>query len=83
MFVIYAIYNKQAGKLYIGQTEDLNSRIDEHNKHIFKGYTSRFQGLWELIYEESTATRSEALAREKQLKSFRGREFIKKYILNK
>lgn len=80
MFVIYAVYNKQANKFYIGQTEYLARRINEHNSHTYQGYTSRFQGLWELIYQESAANRSEALAREKQLKSFRGRQFIKQQI---
>lgn len=80
MFVVYAIYNRECNKFYIGQTSNLRKRISEHNEHIFKGYTSRFQGLWELIYSESVANRSEAMIREKQLKSFRGREFIKQHI---
>ena len=80
MFYVYAIYNKHANKIYIGQTENVDHRLKEHNEHKYNGYTSRFQGLWELIYKESVATRSEALKREKQLKSFRGREFIKKHI---
>lgn len=63
--VVYAIYNKQADKIYIGQTIDIKKRLLEHNEHTFKGYTSRFQGLWELIYSESVANRSEALMREK------------------
>lgn len=80
MYVIYAVYNKEAGKFYIGQTRDIQERIRLHDDRIFKSYTSRFPGKWELIYEESVATRLEALKREKQLKSFRGREFIKTYI---
>jgi putative endonuclease len=80
MFTVYAIYNKQADKYYIGQTSDIVNRLRLHNSNTFKGYTSRFQGEWELIYNESVATRSEALAREKQLKSYRGREYIKTHI---
>ncbi|MFA6429190.1 MAG: GIY-YIG nuclease family protein [Patescibacteria group bacterium] len=80
MFFVYAIYNRQAKKLYIGQTENLESRIEMHNKHVFAGYTARFSGEWELIYQEIVVSRAEALKREKQLKSFRGREFVKKYI---
>ena len=80
MFTVYAIYNREVGKLYIGQTVNLPYRMYLHNTHAFKGYTSRFKGRWELIYEESTATRSEALQREKQLKSYRGREFVKARI---
>jgi len=80
MYWVYAIYNRLAGKFYIGQTEDLRMRLRIHNTHSLGGYTARFPGEWELIYKESVATRSEALKREKQLKSYRGREFIKKHI---
>lgn len=80
MYTVYAIYNEQAGKIYIGQTGNIEERIRLHNTHEFKGYTARFQGEWKLIYQESVSTRTEALKREKQLKSFRGREFIKSHI---
>lgn len=80
MYVVYAIYNRLLDKVYIGQTSDIYKRIKEHNLHTFAGFTSRFEGKWELIFKESIATRSEALKREKQLKSYRGREFIKTHI---
>lgn len=80
MYDVYTIYNLKNDKIYIGQTEDLQLRLDLHNKKTFKGYTSRFDGEWQLIYREEVATRQEALKREKQLKSFRGREFVKKFI---
>lgn len=80
MYTIYAIYNENAKKFYIGQTQDLVERLRLHNDHTFKSYTSRFPGDWKLIYKESLSTRPEALKREKQLKSYRGREFIKSYL---
>ncbi len=80
MFCVYAIYNKEFEKYYIGQTHSIDKRLLEHNNHTFKSYTSRFPGKWELIYKESVATRSEALLREKQLKSGNGRAFIKSLI---
>lgn len=81
MFYVYAIYNSKHNKIYIGQTDDLQVRIKlHHNKTFNDSYTSRFDGEWQLIYNEKVATRHEALLREKQLKSFRGREFVKKYI---
>jgi putative endonuclease len=80
MYHVYAIYNAQAKKFYIGQTEDLDKRLQEHNNHLLGGYTARFDGEWQLIYKEMVDTRQQALSREKQLKSFRGREFIKLHI---
>ena len=80
VYTVYAIYNRAASKIYIGQTEDVARRLRQHNDHAFVGYTARFPGEWELIYSESVATRSEALKREKQLKSGNGRAYIKTYI---
>lgn len=80
MYTIYAIYNAKYKKIYIGQTQNLEVRLTLHNQHTFKGYTARYDGLWELIFSESVDTRQEALIREKQLKSYRGREFIKSHI---
>lgn len=80
MLHVYAIYNRQANKYYIGQTMDIQVRLGQHNDHTFKTYTSRFPSEWELIYQESVATRSEALKREKSLKSGNGRLYIKSLI---
>ena len=80
MFYVYAIYNPRYDKIYIGQTAELERRIAEHSSHRIKGFTAKFQGEWKLIYHESCSTRSEALQREKQLKSAKGREYVKQYI---
>jgi putative endonuclease len=80
MYYVYAIYNPAHDKIYIGKTSGLAERIRLHNDHSLKGYTSRFDGKWELIYKEPADSRQAALKREKQLKSYRGRQFIKKYI---
>ena len=79
-FFVYAIYNKISKKIYIGQTSNLEKRILEHNNKFGNHYTAKFLGAWKLIYKEELKTRQEALIREKQLKSFRGREFIKKFM---
>jgi len=81
MFWVYIVYNQKNKKFYIGQTEDLEQRLELHNNKVFdKSYTSRFDGNWSLIYKEQCSTRAESLKREKQLKSYQGRQFIKKYI---
>ncbi len=81
MYTVYAIYNLVIDKIYIGQTSQLKRRLREHGKPS-KHFTGKIQGEWVLIYQESVATRSEALKREKQLKSYRGRKFVKQFIIN-
>ena len=81
MFRVYALYNKKHKKIYIGQTKDWEERELLHHDKIFKhSYTARFDGEWQLIYSEEVDTRQEALKREKQLKSYQGRQFIKRHI---
>jgi putative endonuclease len=81
MYFVYAIYNTKFNKIYIGQTENLEERLRLHKEKTFKNsYTSRFDGEWILIYKEEAENRRYALNREKQLKSFRGRESLKQYI---
>ncbi len=83
MFTVYAIKSASSGKIYIGQTIDINLRLEQHNsdgvKHLGR-YTRQNKGPWKLIHTESFLSRSEALKREKQLKSFRGREFVKNLV---
>ncbi len=81
-YFVYAIYNIIKNKIYIGQTRDMNLRLRLHNEKVFKSYTSKFDGCWELIYLEKQDSRKLALIREHQLKSYRGREFVKNLIDN-
>ena len=77
MYTVYVLYNKDYKKIYIGQTKNLDDRLILHNNRVFKNsYTSRFSGEWILIYKEKAKSRKEALEREKQLKSYQGRQFV-------
>ena len=80
MFTTYVLYSKEFDKIYIGQTSDLDKRIDQHNlgKHR---YTKRYIP-WNVLYTEEFNTRSEAMKREKELKSHQGRNFIREELLN-
>lgn len=81
MYYIYALYNKKHNKIYIGQTKDLEIRVIFHRGKLFQNsYTARFDGEWKIIYKEEAKDRHQALIRERQLKSYRGREFVKKFI---
>jgi len=80
MFYVYVIYNRISHTIYIGQTADIQKRVESHNRKFGNHFTARFEGEWILIYNESLPTRSEAIKREKQLKSSRGRAYLSQYI---
>jgi len=82
---VYILQSESSGKLYKGQTSDLERRLKRHNTHEAgsRRYTYKQKGPWRLLYSEDFSTRSEAMKREKFLKSGQGREWIKSNILHK
>jgi putative endonuclease len=82
MFWVYVLVNRNAGKHYIGQTNDLTRRLSEHNGQSENPlrFTRKYAGKWELVYSEKYPTRSEAMKREKWLKSGIGRKWIDENI---
>jgi putative endonuclease len=57
----------------------LEKRVFAHN-HLPKGWTKNFRP-WVLVYSEKFEDKSNALNREKELKSHKGRDFIRQQIL--
>ena len=80
MHCVYVLYSSKWNRLYIGETSDLISRISSHNELGTKGFTLRYRP-WKVIHVEFVKTRTEALVREKFLKSGKGREWIRGEIL--
>ena len=82
MFWVYVLYSEAFDKIYIGYTSDLASRVESHNKLATKGWTLRYRP-WALVYFKSFKTKPEAMKREKELKTARGRKFIREEVINK
>ena len=78
VYHVYVLINPE-GKLYIGQTSDLERRLAQHNEPSFRGtlHTKRYPGPWRLIHAEAFTTRSDSMRRERQLKSAKGRMWIR------
>ena len=86
MFYVYAIWNKIRNKIYIGQSSNLKERLKRHNgllKNKLKSYTNKNSGEWLLIHQEEFEIRKAAIIREKELKSYQGRKFIRSLINKK
>jgi len=75
MYTVYALYSAKYEKIYIGFTSDLTKRLSSHNHLSHKGYTAKYRP-WELVYQEEYDDKRSAMAREKQLKSAKGREYL-------
>ena len=78
VFTVYVLQSASTSRLYIGQTGDLQRRLQEHREGLAR-YT-RNRGPWVLVHHEELATRSEAVRRERFLKSGQGRDWLKDLI---
>jgi len=70
-FIVYILRSQRDGSLYVGQTKNLALRVARHNDGRGKTYTAK-RGPWGVVHVEEHATRSEAVARERFLKSCAG-----------
>lgn len=61
---------KKNGTLYIGVTSNLIKRIYEHKNKIFEGFTSTYD-IVNLVYFEEVSDINSAILREKQLKKWK------------
>ncbi len=78
MYFVYVLFSPKIGKYYTGHSADVRVRLEQHNNSI-RGWSSRGKP-WKLVYTEEYSTRSDAMKREKFLKSGKGREFLKSCI---
>jgi len=79
MFYVYCLQSKKdPEEFYFGFTSDLKNRLKEHNSgHNFS--TKKYMP-WKLIYYEACLIESDAIRREKYLKTSMGRRMFKKRI---
>lgn len=64
----YVLKSEKDASLYIGYTNDLKRRFEEHNEG--KNTSTKHKALFELVYYEAYASQADAKYREKQLKRF-------------
>ncbi|NLF40947.1 GIY-YIG nuclease family protein [bacterium] len=78
-FVVYILQSQSTGETYVGQTNDIDRRLAQHNDPEFRGtlHTKRRQGPWKLLHQEEFMSRSDAMRRERWLKSGSGYRFIR------
>src|SRR5678815_4994281 len=82
MFWVYILQNP-VGRFYIGHTDDLTLRLHSHNRtDTTLGKFTRKNGPWEIAWSEGHATRSAAMARERQIKSMKSTKWIREHLLN-
>lgn len=69
-YYVYILASGKHGTLYIGMTNDLLRRVEQHRQHLIPGFTAKYQ-VTDLVYYESGNDVNAVIAREKQLKKWK------------
>ena len=77
-YFVYILKSEIDGRLYKGQTADIEKRLIEHNS----GKTKSTKGYrpWKVVHFETFDSREAAVLREKYFKTGIGREFLKQKL---
>lgn len=78
MYYVYILQSLKDAQFYYGMTSDLVRRFWQHSFGLTK--STFYRRPLRLIYYEAYPCPADARAREKFLKSGRGREVIKKHL---
>jgi len=78
MYYTYVLISLKDQKLYTGYTNDLKSRLKEHNNGTVESTKNRIP--FELVYYEACLDKNKAIKREKYFKTGFGRRFLKDRI---
>ena len=67
IYYVYMMTNKNNSVIYTGVTDDLSRRVYQHKDKLIKGFTSKYNVI-KLVYYEEYEYIYDAIAREKQIK---------------
>lgn len=79
MYYSYILFSKTKNKYYIGYTEDLRRRFNEHKTHQVT--TTKDYAELELVWYAAFKSKDSALSFEKYLKSSSGFSFRNKRLV--
>ena len=76
MYYVYYLLSLTNNDLYIGSTDDIKKRLNQHNNGRVK--STKAYRPWRLLGLEKFNSRGEAMKREKFLKSHQQKDLLKK-----
>ena len=78
MYYTYILQSTKDMEFYTGSTKDLKLRFDQHNKGLVASTKDRRP--FNLIYYEACVDKDDARRREKYLKSYHGKMYVRRRI---
>ena len=82
MYYVYIIYSLTIDRYYIGQTDNIEERMEQHKSGFFlHSYTSKTKD-WKIVLSINCSSRKQSVNIESYIKSMKSRRFISDIIQN-
>jgi len=78
MYCTYILFSKKLDRYYVGSTNNLERRLDEHNSGQTK--STKSGKPWELVFNKNFNTKSESIKFEIRIKKMKSKKFIERLI---
>ncbi|XOV66583.1 MAG: GIY-YIG nuclease family protein [Fluviicola sp.] len=77
-YSVYILYSQTHDRYYVGQTNNLENRIERHNNGYVK--STKAYRPWIIVYTEEFLERTPAVRREAQIKAWKSKKMILKLV---
>jgi len=75
VYYVYVLKSERDGNFYVGCTSDLRKRVAEHGSGDVR--STRYRIPLKLVYYEASRSKSDALHRERYLKTTYGKRYLR------
>ncbi|NJN76966.1 MAG: GIY-YIG nuclease family protein [Saprospiraceae bacterium] len=81
MHFVYILHSKKLKRYYIGETYDVELRLNQHNEGFYNknNYTKKGQP-WELIFQLKCNTKEQAQKIEKHIKKMKSKKYLQNFM---
>jgi len=78
MGFVYILQSENSNRFYVGSTDNLERRMEEHIRG--KNLATRGRGPWKLVHSEKMETLADARRREYEIKRWKSARLIRPLI---
>ena len=77
MHFVYIVYSDACDQFYIGESENVKARLEQHNSGFFQhGFTSKARD-WQIFVMITCVDRIQARKIERHIKSMKSKQYIR------
>lgn len=80
MHTVYILYSSCYNKYYVGETADINKRLEEHNSKAFLKSSTTFADDWRVVLSFLVTDRVAARKVERYIKDMKSKKFIEQLV---